>query len=279
MTSQSKKRNNFGKNSLDNVGNASMRSLQVADSALYQKFGQLPKTDQLRIAWEILRLQAQILFSKKFLWFIGGILGYFVIAYIINYRQPILDRLTPEDALPWLLEFPLTILAIYLNMQLIASEKENRTLEVMFTTAGSRYKVWLLRLGTLNLLLLTLAFLLSGLAFFAFADIEILGTAIHGFVPSYFVGAMTLFFSVKFRGGFAAGMVAAGLVTLTFMFNEALRDTRYFMYFNPYFLPRQIDPETWNLWMWQNRITVLAAGMALQFFALRGLQDRERLLR
>lgn len=255
------------------------QKLLTHNAALYRRFSALHKSEQIHIGWEVLRLQAQILFSKKFLWFVGGILGYFVIAYIINYRQPILDRLTAEGVLPWLLEFPLTILAIYLNMQLIASEKENRTLEVMFTTAGSRYKVWLLRLGTLNLLLLILAFLLSLLAFFTFADIEILGMAIHGFVPTYFVGAMTLFFSVKFRSGFAAGMVAAGLVTLIFMFNEVLHETRYFLYFNPYFLPRRLDPETWNLWMWQNRIAVLAAGMALQFFALRGLEDRERLLR
>jgi ABC-type transport system involved in multi-copper enzyme maturation permease subunit len=187
--------------------------------------------------------------------------------------------MNPEDVLPWLLEFPLTILAIYLNMQLIASEKENRTLEVMFTTAGSRYKVWLLRLGTLNLLLLILAVFLGVFAFFTFADIEILGTAVHGFIPAYFVGAMTLFFSVKFRSGFAAGMVAAGIVTLTFMFTEAIHDTRYFLYFNPFYLPRRLDPETWNLWMWQNRIALLILGMVLQFFALRGLEDRERLLR
>ncbi|HEX9652879.1 MAG TPA: hypothetical protein VGA99_04145, partial [bacterium] len=215
-------------------------NFQTQNTALYQAFGNLSKRNQLHIAWEMLRLQAQILFSKKFLWFMGGILGYSVIAYIINYRQTILDRLTPEDVLPWLLEFPLTILAIYLNMQLIASEKETRTLEVMFTTAGSRYKVWLLRLGTLNLVVLILALLLSLLAFFTFADIEILGTAIHGFVPTYFVGALTLFFSVKFRSGFAAGMVAAGLVLLTFMFNEVLHDTRYFLYFNPYYLPRRL---------------------------------------
>lgn len=233
---------------------------------------------QIKVGWEILRLQAQIIFSKKFIWFMAGILGYFGLVYVINYRQPIIDRMTQEDILPWLLAFPLSVLAVLLNMQLIASEKENRTLEVMFTTAGSRYNAWLLRLGTLNLLLLAVAFGLSVLSFFGIADLVIVGTALHGFVPAFLAGSMTLYFSVKFRSGFAAGMVSAGILLLVLIFSEAINETRYFLYFNPYSVPRQLDPETWNLWMWQNRITAVCAGLLLQFFALRGLEKRERLL-
>ncbi len=39
------------------------------------------------------------------------------------------------------------------------------------------------------------------------------------------------------------------------------------------------DPGTWYVWMWQNRITVVILGLLLQFFTLRGLEGRERLLR
>ncbi|NUM76644.1 hypothetical protein HUU40_19945, partial [candidate division KSB1 bacterium] len=46
-----------------------------------------------------------------------------------------------------------------------------------------------------------------------------------------------------------------------------------------YDMPRQLDPETWNLWMWQNRIGVLCCGAFLLFTALRGMEERERLLR
>jgi len=44
-------------------------------------------------------------------------------------------------------------------------------------------------------------------------------------------------------------------------------------------MPRQLDPETWNLWMWQNRIGVVLAGGLLLFATLRGMDERERLLR
>ncbi|MDZ7364058.1 MAG: hypothetical protein ONB46_25595 [candidate division KSB1 bacterium] len=130
----------------------------------HSRFAELPARAQLSIAWEIFRLQARIIFSHKFVWFMAGILIYFVVACIINYNQPVIECMPMEDVLPVLLEFPLSALAVYLSMQVITSEKDNRTL-VMFTTAGSRYKVWLLRLGTLNIILLILAFALSALAF------------------------------------------------------------------------------------------------------------------
>jgi hypothetical protein len=243
------------------------------------RFAELPARAQLAIAWEIFRLQARIIFSHKFVWFMAGILIYFVVAYIINYNQSVIDRMPMEDVLPVLLEFPLSALAVYLSMQVITSEKDNRTLEVMFTTAGSRYKVWLLRLGTLNMILLILAFALSALAFFTFTDIPIVGMALHAFVPAFFAGSMTLYFAVRFRSGFAAGMVAAGLLVLILMFAELLSETRYFLFFNPYDVPRRLDPGTWNLWMWQNRIGVLVLAGLMLFAALRGMEVRERLLR
>lgn len=245
----------------------------------HARFAELSVRARLSVAWEIFRLQAQIIFSHKFIWFMLGILAYFIVAYVINYKQSVIDRMALEDVLPWLLEFPLAALAVFLSMQVITSEKDNRTLEVMFTTAGSRYKVWLLRLGALNTILLLLAFIFSMLAFFAFTDIPIIGMALHGFVPTFWAGNLTLYFAVRFRSGLAAGMVAAGLLTLILMFTELLNETRYFLFFNPYHVPRRLDPETWNLWMWQNRIGVLCLGGLLLFAALRGMEVRERLLR
>jgi len=251
----------------------------INPSRRYSRFAELPARARASVAWEIFRLQAQIIFSHKFIWFMLGILAYFIAAYVINYNQSVIERMALDDVLPALLEFPLAALAVFLSMQVITSEKDNRTLEVMFTTAGSRYKVWLLRLGTLNVILLILAFALSLLAFFAFTDIPIIGMAIHAFVPTFFAGSMTLYFAVRFRSGLAAGMVSAGLLTLILMFAELLYETRYFLFFNPYDVPRQLDPETWNLWMWQNRLGVLCAGGFLLFAALRGMEVRERLLR
>jgi hypothetical protein len=245
----------------------------------YTPLSQLALQQRLRVSIEILKAQGQILFSKKFVWFVVGVLVLFGIVYFVNFREDLDDRITQEGVIPLLLYFPLVVVAIFLNMQMIASEKENRTLEILFTTSGSRYKVWLLRLFTVNLVLLAMAFLQSILAFFGLADISILGTALNGFVTPFMVGALTFYFSVKLRSGFGAAMITALIVVLALMFSDPLEDTRYQLFFNPYNIPRRIDPETWNIWMWQNRIFTLSLGMLLQFFGLRGMENRERLLR
>jgi len=253
-------------------------NLLAKNTTVYQSFSGLTKRSQLKVSWEIFRSQTQIIFSKKFIWAMGLVAAYFILIYFLNYFEEIHERMELEDLL-WFLQWPLCGLALYVNMQLISSEKENRTLEVLFTTAGSRYKVWLLRVGTLNLILLLVAFSLSLLTFFTFSDLPILAMAMNSFVPSFLVGAVTLYLSVKFRSGFAAAMVTGLFLWLNMIFFDALEDTRYPLFFNYYDIPRNIDPGTWYLWMWQNRITVVILGVLLQFFTLRGLEGRERLLR
>ena len=172
-------------------------------SNIYNKFSHLTTKEKLAIGIKILRLQAQILFFNKFYWFIGGVLGYYLFLYIINYNEDMIDRVSQDHVLLELFMLPFSVLTILLNMQVISREKDNRTLEVMFTTSGSRYKVWILRLVTLNLILLTLSILFSTFVFFTFTEIEIIATGIHAFVPTFFLGSMTLYFAVKFRSGFA----------------------------------------------------------------------------
>jgi len=254
-------------------------NLLAKNTTVYQSFSGLTKGSQLKVSWEIFRSQTQIIFSKKFIWAMGLVAAYFILIYCLNYFEEIHERMELEDLL-WFLQWPLFALALYLNMQLISSEKENRTLEVLFTTAGSRYKVWLLRVGTLNLILLLVAFSLSFLTFFTFSDLPILAMALNCFVPGFFIGAITLYLSVKFRSGFAAAMGTILFLLLSMILFGALdlEDTRYPLFFNYYDIPRNIDPGTWYLWMWQNRITVVILGVLLQFFTLRGLEGRERLL-
>ena len=247
-------------------------------SNIYNKFSQLTTKEQLAIGIKILRLQAQILFFNRFYWFMGGVLGYFLFVYVINYNEDMIHRVSQDDVLLELFMLPFAVLTIILNMQVISREKDNRTLEVMFTTSGSRYKIWILRLVTLNLILLTLSLIFSAFVFFTFTEIEIIATGIHAFVPTFFIGSMTLYFAVKFRSGLAAAMWTIGILLLLLMFTEALEDTKYSFFFNPYDIPRRLDPETWNLWMWQNRITIILFGCFLQFMALRGLENREKML-
>ena len=250
-------------------------------TATRERFFDLPVIEQLRTVWEIFRLQASLIFSQKFIWFLLGIVAYMVLRYIGNYHTDVINRVTQQTVIPELLAFPMVVLAILTNMFLISIEKENRTLEGMFTLAGSRYRIWLLRIATLHVILFGMTFALSLIAFFTFTDMAILGTSIHVFVPVFLVANLTLYFSVKFRSALGAGMLAVLALLFSLIFHEILSESglyRYLLFFNPYALPRDIDPATWNTWMWQNRIGVMLIGCGFLYAALRKTDQRERLL-
>lgn len=246
-----------------------------------ERFFDLPLKQQLQVAREIFRLHASLIFSRKFIWFLLGLLAYMVLRYIINYHSDVSERVTQQSVIPALLLLPLVAMAVLTNMFLISAEKENRTLESMFTLAGSRYRIWLLRIAVLQTVLLALSYALAVIAFFTFTDLAIFGTALHVFVPVFFVGNLTLYFSVKLRSALGAGLLT-GLMLFVFLVLELIfrniGQYRYGLFFNPYALPREIDPATWNTWVWQNRIGILILGGAFLYAALRGMDRRERLL-
>ena len=260
-----------------------LRSVVMAHSAsAHEKFSELSVSSKIKVAWEVFRLQASLMFSQKLLWVLLGELVYLVLRYVENYHDDVVSRVTQNGVVNELLAFPLVVLAVLMNMFLISGEKEKRTLEGMFTTAGSRYKVWLLRTVSLNITIFLMALALSVLTYFTFTDLPIWGATFHVFVPVFFIGNMTLYFSVKFRSALAAGMVAGIFIFLLLIINTFMEESgfyRYMLFFNPYELPREIDPATWVVWTWQNKISLLVLSFAMLFAALRGMNNREKLLR
>jgi hypothetical protein len=252
------------------------------NTSAFQPFWRLSRFEQAATAWKIFRLQIQVIFSRRVVWFLGAIVVYMTALYLINYFvAPPNDRIPTEALYIMVMTMPLSVLSLYLNMQVIVTEKEQRTIEVMFTTAGSRYRVWLLRLGALNILLFLVSLGMSAIAFFTFTDFSIPGMACNVFATVFFIGNVTLFFAVRLRSGLGAGMVTA-LVVILHLFSAGVfdyADTRYFLLFNPYEIPGQMDPQTWDVWTWQNRIGTLVVGGLFLFFALRGMENRDRLLR
>mgnify|MGYP007059429645 CR=1 FL=1 len=256
--------------------------VKLHSASAHEKYAELSVSAKIKVAWEVFRLQASLIFSQKLLWVLLGEVVYLVLRYIENYNDDVVNRITQVGVINELLAFPLVVLAVLMNMFLISGEKEKRTLEGMFTIAGSRYKVWLLRIVSLNVTIFLMALVLSTITFFTFTDLPIFGATVYIFIPVFFIGNMTLYFSVKFRSALAAGMVAGIFLFFLIIFNTAMEEGgfyRYMLFFNPYELPRDIDPATWNVWTWQNKIVVFVAGCAMLFAALRGMNNREKLLR
>ncbi|KAA3619848.1 MAG: hypothetical protein DWQ05_03750 [Calditrichaeota bacterium] len=256
-----------------------MRQLLAEINKNTPPFFALNFLQRLKVSLEVFRLNTRIVFSNRFAWFLFGLIAYIIFLYVVNYQNEIYDRMRPDFIFYMLVQLPLSAIAVFLCMNLISSEKDNRTLEITFTTAGSRYKIWLIRFGSLCVLFLLLAIVLSSIGFFFFVELPIWSLAFHAYVPVFFIAGMVFYFAVKFRSGLAAGMVSGIVLFFMFTFHEPLEDTRYTLFFNPFDVPHNIDASVWYDWTWQNRIGLLVLGGLFIFAALRGMNNRERLLR
>ncbi|MCA9731397.1 MAG: hypothetical protein H6696_13215 [Deferribacteres bacterium] len=234
---------------------------------------------KMAIVFETFRLNTRLIFSNRFIWFLLGLLAWCIFQYVINYQREIYQRMSADYIFFVVMQLPLSAFAVFLNMSLISSEKDNRTLEITFTTAGSRYKVWLVRFGSLCVLFFLLSLTLSYIGYYFFVDLPVWAMAFHAYVPTFFISGMVFYFAVKLRSGLAAGMVSGILLFFMFIFNEPLRSTRYALYFNPFTVPHNVDSSVWYDWTWQNRIGLIVLGGLFIFAALRGMGNREKLLR
>ena len=251
-------------------------------TATFQSFSELENGARFRIGWELFRLQVRLIFSHKFIWFMLGLTAWLRLMYYFNFRTDAVFRMTQRNVIEDLIYLPMVVLAVFLNMQLITAEKDNRTLEVMFTTSGSQFKVWLLKAATLGTILYFITLAICVVAFFGFTDMAILATSFYAFVPIYFIANLTLYFAVRMKSGLAAGMVTAAVLVILFFSNAIMEETdlyKYMLFLNPYSPPLRVDPATWEVWIWQNKIGVLILGTGLLYAALRSMGNRERLLR
>ncbi len=228
-------------------------------------------------AWRLSRLSFQIVFHRKLLFMGGGILAYYAILYALAVFRPG-EGFSAIQALHILVEAPGTVLAIYLTMDLVAGERDRDTLEVLFSTSASHYKIWMVRMLSIYVVLGVSLVAMSTLCYFLFAEFLVVEGALNAFLPAFLVANLTFFFSVTFRSGNAAGMLSLGFLILILLASGPLRDTPYFLFLNPFDPPIGVDDTLWEDQVLVNRAGVAALGCVLLFLALRRMEGRERLL-
>ena len=127
---------------------------------------------------KLILYNVRILFSHRFYYFFGAVMLYFIVVCTINYFQTE-DHIPGRDVMLALLMPPACVLAVYLSMQVISFERENKTIESVFTTSGSIYKVWMIKLGVTYLILISIVLFLAILAFLFVAGFPVFSAVFH----------------------------------------------------------------------------------------------------
>ena len=177
----------------------------------------------------------------------------------------------PASAQVQLIGFPLTMLAVFLGLRVIAGEIDGRTLEIAYTVPGGCDRVWWAKLvGAWSILLVALALLAiaTWIFFTRFSPWALYG-ALQG-ATFYLVFAMAM--AALLRSEVAGAMATAAVLA----FNMLIQNAPISPMWNPG--AQSMDPTELLARTLQNRIGVALAIAAILALAFMRASRRERML-
>ena len=172
---------------------------------------------------------------------------------------------------------PMLILGLYLSMTCVSFEKENRTIETLFTIPGSPYKVWLYKLSVQFIVLLLVLILIAGISFVFVQDFPIEVMVINVFILVFFTANINFFFSIIFKSGYTGGLITVFILVILMILSQIdpIRNTAWNFYINPFSKPANLDLLIWNERLLYNKLGIAFFGSMFMYFGLSRLRNRE----
>ena len=183
----------------------------------------------------------------------------------------------PVDAQVLLIGLPMTVLAVFLGLRVIAGEVDGRTLEIAYTVPGGVERVWWAKLAGAALMLVLAEALLAAVtwSFFTAFPLMALYGALQGAV-FYLVLAMAM--ATLFRSEVAGAIATVALLALNgFITGFGDNQLRFSPFWNP-LAADQADPQQLFANAVQNRIGVALIAAGILALAFMRANRRERML-
>lgn len=196
--------------------------------------------------------------------------------------QAVVILISPEESFTGnevqgpLLAVPMTALAIFLGMRIIAGEIDDRSLEIAYTVPGGVERLWFTKLAAALVLLIANEALLAAAVFLFFTPFP--PGALYGAMQAasfYLILAMAM--STLFRGEAAGAIATAAILALNGLITGfGDNQIRISPFWNPY--DSDAFPSELFAWTLQNRIGMLLAMAAIMALAFMRANRRERML-
>jgi ABC-type transport system involved in multi-copper enzyme maturation permease subunit len=189
------------------------------------------------------------------------------------------EGFTPASAQVALVGLPLTLLAVFLGLRIIAGEIDGRSLEIAYTVPGGCERVWWAKLLASTLVLLASETLLVAGTYIFFTPMP--WSALYGALqPALFYLVLAMGMATLFRSEVAGAMGVAAILGLDLLISGfGTNPVRISPFWNPAVAIDQADDAAqflaWNL---QNRIGILLAMAAILGLAFMRANRRERML-
>jgi hypothetical protein len=160
----------------------------------------------------------------------------------------------------------------------IQSDKDSRTLEIIFGIPDYRYRVWLMRLILIYTITFLILIALSLLLYYSLLHFPIFRMNIQVFFPLLFLGFLSFFLStvLKSGNGTAAVIIILGVVFL--ILTDSLGKSYWNIFFNPYANPSDVSEMVWKSLEVKNRIFLMSGAVIFLLGGMMNLQRREKFL-
>ena len=182
----------------------------------------------------------------------------------------------PMSAQGDLIGLPLTVLAIFLGLRVIAGEIDGRSLEIVYTVPGGCERVWWAKLAGATLMLVLAEALLAAVAWSFFTVFPPM--ALYGALQAaifYLVLAMAT--ATLFRNEVAGALTTVAILALNgFVTGFGSVQLRFSPFWNP--LAADGDPQQVLAATVQNRIGVALVAAGILSLAFMRANRRERML-
>ncbi len=187
------------------------------------------------------------------------------------------QRFDPVGAQGNLIGFPLTLLAIFLGMRIIAGEVDGRSLEIAYTVPGGCERVWWAKLCASALVLAAAEALLAAFTYIFFTPFP--WSALYGAMQAaVFYLVLSMGMATLFRSETAGAMSIAAILGFNGLISGfGDNQVRISPFWNPCAL-ENADPTELFAWTLQNRIGVVLATAAVLALAFMRANRRERML-
>ena len=177
-----------------------------------------------------------------------------------------------------LIGLPLTMLAVFLGLRIIAGEIDGRSLEITYTVPGGCQRVWWAKLLAAGLVLIVSEALLAVATFFFFTGKFPLGALYGAFQAAAFYLILAMAMATLFRSETAGAMGTAAVLGFNGILSGfGTNQIRVSPFWNPYTL-EEADPTELFAWTLQNRVGVVLVAAAILALAFMRANRREKML-
>ncbi len=225
----------------------------------------------------LLRLSLLVLAGRRF-WVLPLLpllwLGFQAVLLLVGLGE----GFEPASAQGPLIGVPLTALAVFLGLRIIAGEIDGRSLEITYTVPGGCQRVWWAKLLAAGLVLVVSEALLAVATFFFFTGRFPLGALYGAFQAAAFYLILAMAMATLFRSETAGAMGTAAVLGLNGVLSGfGANQIRVSPFWNPYSL-EEADPTELFAWTLQNRVGVVLVAAAILALAFMRANRRERML-